>query len=212
VQVQAVNDLGNLIFFFCLLATVILAVVFIYRKLRGKPTRRIAFAVIGCWSAYAIVLVAASLSSKTVPLALGTDKCFDDWCASVIGSRLLPRANAAPSSELLAITLRISDRALQAAFRPSQPRVMLTLSSGDTLAPSEVGQREFERQAGPQEDLARRLVAGESFQTTLVFELPATTRQASVVVLEGPAAITPFLVGDENSFFHKKIVYPITVD
>jgi hypothetical protein len=166
----------------------------------------------GCSLAYAVVLLGASLSSKTRQLAPGTDKCFDDWCASVIGSRILPRTNSVASNELIAVTLRISNRARQAAFRPSQPRVILMLPDGDTLASSEVAQSEFEKQAGPQDDLAKRLLAGESFQTTLVFEVPATTRQASVVVLEGPAAITQFLVGDENSFFHKKMVYPITLE
>lgn len=211
-QVQAVNDLGNLLFFICLLATVILTILLAYRKLRQRPTRGIAIAIIACLCAYAVVLVGTSLSSKTRQLALGTDKCFDDWCASVTGSRILPKTNAAASNELVAITLRISNRARQAAFRPSQPRVILMLPDGDTLASSEVAQREFEKQAGPQDDLAKRLLAGESFQTTLVFEVPASTRKASVVVLEGPVAITRFLVGDENSFFHKKMVYPITVE
>lgn len=57
-----------------------------------------------------------------------------------------------------------------------------------------------------------RLLPGESFETTLVFEVPAATREASVVVLEGPAVVTRFLAGDENSFFHKKTVYPIQLD
>lgn len=211
-QVQVVDDLGNLLFFIYLLATVILTIFLIYRRLRGRPIRKIAIAIIGCLFAYAVILVGTSLSSKTRQLALGTDKCFDDWCASVIGSRILSKTNVAAGNELVAITLRISNRARQAAFRPSQPRVMLMLPDGDTLASSEVAQREFEKQVGPQDDLAKRLLAGESFQTTLVFEIPASTRQASVVVLEGPVVITRFLVGDENSFFHKKMVYPITVE
>jgi hypothetical protein len=211
-QLQAVNDLGNLLFFLFLLATIVLTILLIYRKLRGKTIRPIAIAIIGCLLTYAVVLVGASLASRTRQLALGTDKCFDDWCASVTGSRVLPTANAAAGNALVAITLRISNRARRAAFRPSQPRVMLTLPSGDTLAPSEVAQREFEKQAVPRDVLGKRLLAGESFQTTLVFEVPASTRQASVVVLEGPAVITRFLVADENSFFHKKMVYPIKLE
>jgi hypothetical protein len=114
--------------------------------------------------------------------------------------------------ELVAITLHISNRARQAAFRPSQPRVTLVLGSGAAVTPSEAAQREFEKQAGPQESLAKRLVAGDRFQTTLIFMVPAATREASVVLLEGPVIVTRVLVGDENSFFHRKTVYPITVE
>jgi hypothetical protein len=209
-QVQAVNDAGNLLFFVCFLTTVILAAILIYRKLRGRPVRRLVIAIATCFSVYAVILIGVSLTSKTRDLALGTNKCFDDWCATVAGSRPLPLPNAA-ETKLLAVTLTVSNRARQAAFRPSQPRVTLVLPSGSEVSPSSLGQREFEKTAGPQEDLARRLVAGDSFQTTVVFEVPAATRDASVVLLEGPAFITRFLVGDENSFLHRKMVYPITV-
>ena len=56
-----------------------------------------------------------------------------------------------------------------------------------------------------------RLTPGESFQTCLVFEIPAITREGYVVLLEGPAILTQFLAGDENSFFHGKMIYPIVV-
>jgi hypothetical protein len=189
---------------------VILAAILIYRKLRGRPVRGLAIAIATCLSVYAVILIGVSLSSKTRELSPGTNKCFDDWCATVAGARALPLPNAV-DGKLLAVTLLVSNRARQAAFRPSQPRLNLVLPSGRELSPSGSGQLEFEKTAGPQEDLAKRLVAGDSFQTTVVFEVPAATRDASLVLLEGPALVTRFLVGDENSFFHRKMVYPITV-
>jgi hypothetical protein len=209
-QIQAVNDLGNLLFLVFLLGTLTLASLLIYRKLRGRPTRAVALALFACLLSYAAILIGFSLTSQTRELALGTDKCFDDWCATVTGARSLPNANGAAASKLVAVALHVSNRARGAAFRPSQPRVSLTLSTG-RATPSASAQREFERQAGLQQDLAKRLVAGESFKTTLVFEVPAGTRATEVVLLEGPAFITRFLAGDENSFFHKKMVYPIVV-
>jgi hypothetical protein len=211
-QIQAVNDAGNLLFFVSFLATAILVTLLVYRTFRGRPIRRIALAILVCWCAYAATLIAVSFSSETRSLTLGTDKCFDDWCAAVIGARSMPNPNGPIGTKLVAITLRVSNRARQAAFRPSQPRVSLLLASGDALYPSAVAQREFEKQGGPQEDLAKRLVAGDKFQTTLVFEVPAATREASVALLEGPAVLTRFLVGDENSFFHRKMVYPIQAE
>jgi hypothetical protein len=165
-----------------------------------------------CVFVYAAVLLVVSLTGETRVIALGTDKCFDDWCATVTGARSIPNSKGFSGTKVVAVTLRVSNRARQAAFRPSQPRVSLVLPGEVVITPSTDGQREFEKQAGPQDDLGKRLVAGESFQTSLVFDVPAATREVSVVLLEGPAVVTTFLVGDENSFFHKKIVYPITVE
>jgi hypothetical protein len=212
VQIQAVSDLGNLLFFVFLLTTAILTAVVAYRKARRRRARSLAVAILVCLCAYAVVLVGVSLISETRQLTLGTDKCFDDWCATVISARSLPETKGLVGTKLVAITLGISNRARRAAFHPSQPRVTLVLGLGDTVTPSDAAQREFEKQAGPQESLAKRLVAGDKFQTTLIFTVPAATREASVVLLEGPALITRVLVGDENSFFHRKMVYPITVE
>jgi hypothetical protein len=165
-----------------------------------------------CVSVYAAILAGFSLRSETRQLTLGTDKCFDDWCATVTGARSLANPNMPGGTKLVAISLRVTNRARRAVFQPSQPRVFLVLAAGEAVPASAGAQREFERQAGPQENLAKRLVPGDGFQTTLVFEIPAATREASVVLLEGPDVITRFLAGDENSFFHKKTVFPITVD
>jgi hypothetical protein len=208
-QVQAVNDAGNLVFFVFILAILALAAAITYRKLRRRSAQKLVLALVGCAFAYAVILMVVSLSSKTRQLALGTDKCFDDWCASVLGAHSVPGASNTEGSKSVAVALRISNLARGAAFRPSQPRVMLVLPSGELVSSSVSALRGFEKQAGPQEDIAKRLVAGESFQTTVVFEVPSATSNASVQLLEGPSLITRLLVGDENSFFHKKSVYPV---
>jgi hypothetical protein len=210
-RIQAVNDAGNLVFFTLLLAIAILSVTLAYRKLRRRQIRGLATATLVCLLAYSVVLLAVSLRSETRQLAPGTEKCFDDWCATVIATRSLI-SNQGRATKLVAVTLRIANHARKMAFRPSQPRVTLTLGDGNAAVRSDRGQREFERQAGVQTDLGRRLAAGDGFQTTLVFEVPAATKDASIVLLEGPAVLTRFLVGDENSFFHKKTVFPVTVD
>jgi hypothetical protein len=212
VQVQAVNDVGNLLFFVFLITTVILTAVLAYRKVRRRSIGKLSVAILSCLIAYAVTLVGVSLTSETRQLQLGTDKCFDDWCATITGIRLLPKAGEGSSSKVVVVTLRISNHARRAAFRPSQPRVTLVLSSGEMLSPSASAQSEFEKQSGPQENLAKRVVAGETFQTSLAFEVPSVTHEASVLLLEGPAAITRFLVGDEDSILHRKTVYPITFE
>ena len=211
-HIQAVNQLGTLVFLLFLLLLVSLLVVAFARRLKRRPARSVVLAIVITVAAYGIILLAVSLSSRTQPIAMGTDKCFDDWCATVVSAQALPATNGGGETRLLAVTLRISNQAQRAAFRPSQPRVFLELPSGDTLVPSVAAQHDFESHAGPQEALAKRLSAGESFQTVLVFSVPAATREAFVVVLEGPESVTRFLVGDENSPFHKKIVFAVTAD
>jgi hypothetical protein len=211
-QIQAVNDLGNLVSFILFLAIVIVTAILLYRLLRGRRVRKLVVVEVVCLGVYAVTLVSFSIGSGTRDLALGTDKCFDDWCAAVSGARLLSSGSSPVGIKRLAIELRVSNRARRAAFRPSQPRVLLALDSGSVVQPSSADQLDFEKQAGPQQDLAKRLLSGESFVTTLVFEVPDSTRQASVILLEGPAIITRFLIGDENSFFHRKMVYPLTVE
>jgi len=210
-QIQAVNDLGVLLSFIFVLVIVVLTVVLIYRASRGRRIRKLAVAEFVGLAAYAATLVAFSIASETRQLALGTDKCFDDWCVTVSSSRLLSSVESRASIKRIAVELRVSNRARRAAFRPSQPRVMLALPSGAIVQPSSAGQRQNETPPGTQKDLAIRLLAGESFNTSLEFEVPDSTQQASVILLEGPATVTRFLIGDENSFFHRKTVYSIAV-
>lgn len=211
-QIQAVNDAGNLLFFAFVLAILVCAIALVYRKLRGRSIKAPMMVIVGCSAVYIAVLVAVSLTSQTQSLALGTDKCFDDWCATVIGAQTVAAQGATTGRKSVAVTLGISNRARQAAFRPSQPRVALILESGGFITPSAAAQRDFEKNAGSQEGLAKRIVAGERFQTVVMFDVPVNTRHASVVVLEGPALITRFLVGDENSFLHKTLVFPIAFE
>ncbi len=212
VRIQAVDEMGNLVFVLFLVAIAILTASLIYRKLRGRGIGSLAFAVLACLAAYGVALVGVSLRSETRSLNPGDEKCFDDWCATLSRSRSLLNPHGNSGTKLVAITLSVSNQARRAAFRPSQPRVILLLNSGVTVRPSAAAQHELEKYAGPQQDLAKRLIAGESFETALAFEVPSATKEASVVVFEGPAIVTRILVGDENSFFHKKIGYPIAVD
>ncbi len=173
--VQAVNDVGNLVSVGLLLATLTLAVTVVFRRLRGKPAGPPAVAAIVCLATYGILLLAVSLASRTREIAPGTDKCFDDWCATVTGVRSLPNKPGAPE-KFIAVSFCVSNRAQRAAFRPSQPRVAFVVPDGRVFMPSAAAQGEFERQAGPLQDLTKRVVAGEQFRTSLVFR--GTTRRS----------------------------------
>lgn len=210
-QVQAVNGAGSIVFLAFLLTAAVLLVVCFYRLLRRRPYQPIVRALFLVALAYAAILLAVSLTSRTRYIPLGTDKCFDDWCVSVVSARSLTAPSQA-GAKLLEVTLAVSNHARRAAFRPSQPRVALVLPAGNVVAPSVAAQDASERRGAPQESLTKRVMAGETFQTSLEFEVPASTHEALVVIQEGPTSVTQFLVGDENSFFHKKSVFTIHVN
>ncbi len=211
-RVQAVSGAGSIVFLAFLLTTTILLAVCFYRLLRRRPSKPALRALLLVALAYTAILLAMSLTSRTRYIPLGADKCFDDWCVTVLSARSLAPPGQGAGTKLLEVTLAVSNHAQRAAFRPSQPRVALVLPSGDVIAPSAAVSDALERPGAPQGNLAKRVTPGETFHTSLGFEVPASTREASVVIQEGPESITQFLVGDENSFFHKKSVFTIRVN
>jgi hypothetical protein len=56
------------------------------------------------------------------------------------------------------------------------------------------------------------VAAGEAFTTTLVFDLPPGVEHPRLVLTEGPPAERApelFLIGDEDSFLHRKTVFAL---
>jgi hypothetical protein len=49
---------------------------------------------------------------------------------------------------------------------------------------------------------------GESYSTTLVFDLPADIKNPTLLIHEGEF-LTHFVIGHENSFLHKKTRFQI---
>ena len=195
------------LFLLLLLIVVACLIALVYRTLRGRSARGLGIVMAVAIGVYAVMLVAASAASHTRQIALGMDKCFDDWCATVTGARVLSIPSTAAGSKVIVVMLRVSNRALRAAFRPSQPRVHLVLESGEVVIPADP--REIEAKLGPQQNLSTRLAPGESYETAVGFHVPAGVRKAAIVILEGPVTVTQFLVDDETSFGHKKTVFPI---
>ena len=119
-QIQAVNGLGSLLFLVFLLTAIGLAALIVYRRLKRRSVRSIGLAMLASIGVYAAALVGFSLASHYRILPLGTDKCFDDWCATVTSARSLPNPTGDSGTKFVAISLRISNRGGRAAFRPSQ--------------------------------------------------------------------------------------------
>ncbi len=101
-----------------------------------------------------------------------------------------------------------------AAFRgngpltPNPRTVFLLDDAGRRYEVSPAGQKALEESRGPSTPLTRDLRPGESYTTTLVFDLPDGARRPRLFLGDTPG-IERFVIGHENSLFHRKIYFEL---
>jgi hypothetical protein len=159
---------------------------------RLRSARRLAVVVGAIVLVYGAALVGVGLTSPAVQLPTGATKCYDDWCASMTGSR----ADRAHHTLLVEVSLENRGRG-----RP--------MRSNLATASVTVGARVI----GPRNGWALQalLDPGQSVPVELAFDLPSSLRDARFVVTEGGAGPGPGMVtiGDESSPFHPKAGWPL---
>jgi hypothetical protein len=145
-----------------------------------------------CAAAYlAIVAVVGFMSPQRV-LNIGDPWCFDDWCLSVEGVSLMPKAAQIDYT----VSLRIFSRALRVAQRARGAWVYLIDDRGRRYAP------EPDAYSVPLDVL---LQPGETVTTSRRFEVPADARGLGLITGHGgPCCFPDFIIGDEASLFHKR--------
>ncbi len=67
-QIQAVNDVGNLLFFALVLAILVCTIVLVYRKIRGRSIKALIVVIVGCMAVYITLVVGVSLTGQTQSL------------------------------------------------------------------------------------------------------------------------------------------------
>ncbi|MDQ6654058.1 MAG: DUF4352 domain-containing protein, partial [Acidobacteriota bacterium] len=91
---------------------------------------------------------------------------------------------------------------------PNSRIVAVIDESGKKYFPLPEGQGALERSQAAGTPLTNPLRPGESYTTTLVFDLPADIRNPTLLIREGDL-VTHFVVGHENSPLHKKTAFQI---
>ena len=172
----------------------------IRRNLRGaaRTTGRLAIAV----AAYFLILIVVSLVSPGRVLAMRERRCFDDWCIQVTGVEQAPEIGDVHAAgrfymvrfEVLSDAKRVTQRALDV-------HVWLLDDAGHRFGVSATGQGAFERTRGPAKPFDMELHPGEAFETTRVFDVPASIRGASILIEHGtwPGRL---IIGASQSFLH----------
>lgn len=180
---------------------------------------------IGVATAYFIVLCTFSLLSSDVILPLGGWKviCEIDchtWY-SVVGTRttstLGPEMQQTSAREQFVIVKlktwfneqTISPQRGNAPLTLNARKVVLFDETGHACTPSREGEAALARLGNASAPLTQTLRPGESYITDLVFDVPRNAKRLRLFLMENDRE-TRFVIGHENSFWHKKIYLDLT--
>ena len=171
---------------------------------------------------YGLVLAAVSLTSYQVVLPKGDWKYFCEIDCHIAYSVAGVESAAALGPELQQTTAHgkfvvvrlktwfdehsISPHRGDAPLVSGERQVVLLDGMGRSFAPSSEGAAALSRIAGAPGPFSRPLRPGESFTTTLVFDVPQDARGLLLFVTDpGDDLFTRLIIDHENSFLHKKI-------
>lgn len=175
---------------------------------RGKRrlAARIAASGVAVPVVYLSVLLSFSLSSREGVLHKGDRKYFCEIdCHLAYSLEETAQAAGPHGSRTVAATIRTwFDEKTIASFRGNAP---LTPNPRVVYALDNAGRR-YEPSYVEKTPLTRMLRPGESYTTTFVFDLPETVHSPRLFLGDafGPEI---FLIGHENSLFHKKTYFEL---
>ena len=167
------------------LATIVLGVSIAIRLVARRPWGRLVAVLVGLLFVYGAALLGASATTGTSPLKTGDLKCFDEWCAAMLG------AQAAGSTGTVEVRVRLENHG-RGAQRSVLARAFIE-SGGQRFWP-----------LNP-EDLHILVPGGGSLEVKFVFNVPVQVASARFVVTEAASGeLTPgvVVIGDESSPFH----------
>ena len=199
---------------------VLLAVTAAVQSIRRRwgAARWVAFAMAAIAATYLAILGGVSLATRPATVEPGQAKYFCELdchlAYSVASARRVPAIGAAKARgtfELVTVNVwfdpsTTSPRRGDAPLTPNPRAVSLIDARGVRYAPSAAGLAALHAAEGAQPPLSRPLRPGESYRTTLVFDLPADAPAAELLLTESDP-VTRLLVGHENSRLHPPVPF-----
>ncbi|MGH9762255.1 MAG: hypothetical protein ACREDR_26975 [Blastocatellia bacterium] len=189
-------------------------ILYLAAKKRGRDAARPAKILAALLVLYFGVLIAISAVTPRKLIPMGEDRCYDDWCigaenltvARTIGSG----ANAATAKGIFYIvTLKVSSRALRITQRAKDAAVVVIDEQDRSYFPSAEGQRAYDAINGVGPAITNKLGPGDSFTTTVIFDIPLNAAQVGLEVQHGfwPGRL---IIGESTSFFHKRTLIALS--
>ena len=193
--------MGTLIFIATILTIIILTIRILIKSVRRKSiltsVRLLAIVLL----IYCVLWTIFYYISSTKAISLGTDICFDDWCATVTKIERLPTlGNVKANGLFIILHIKMSNKAKGIAQKPSEPRVHIIDDKGHSWTFSKQGQIAIDNLRGRQIPIDQKLELHQSLETNLVFDIPLDAKNCKVLIEEGPF-ITKVLLHDDNKVF-----------
>ena len=203
----------------------LLGVVWVYALAagKGKLARRVLFLAASCTGLYLGVLLGVSWASDERTLGPGEQKYFcelDCHLAYSVGDVLMAKTlgsgerQATAQGTFYVVKLKThfdektisSRRPKEALLWPNLRWEAVVDEQGRRYTTSLAGLKALEAPAGENVPLTQSLRPGESYETILVFDLPADARNPRLLLTD-PFPVNLVLIGHENSFLHKKVFF-----
>jgi hypothetical protein len=191
---------------------------------RWEWARKIMVALIALTCLYGATVLAASLASSEKLLRTGEKKYFCEVdCHLAYSVTNVQTAKTLGSGEkqvtaegmFYVVTLRtyfdektISAKRGNGLLYPNLRMVRMVDEQERWIPASLNGTRVLDAPAARMVPLDQPLRPGESYETTLVFDLPSDAKNPRLWLTD-PELVNWLLIGHENSFFHKKVYFAL---
>ena len=206
-------------------ALALTAIVIVYGCVSGKrPLIKYALAVaLAGAGVYGGLLLVASLGSREKVLELGEQKyfcevdCHEAYSVVDVATNKtvgIPGSEKPAQGTFYVVKIKVwfdertisSHRARNMPLTPNPRTVVVVDERGKEYGLSAAGQEALEQARGKSIPFTQLLRPGESYTTSVVFDLPSNVRNARLYITTQPW-LTRWLIGHENSPFHKKIFF-----
>ncbi len=193
--------MATLVFFLTFIAIIVFTIQIIIKLFKHKSIKNSLRLLIIIIAAYSLLWIFFYFNSAEIIVPLGTDVCFDDWCATITKAEQVKiLRDEKPNGQFIILHIRMSNHARGIAQKPSEPRVHIVDGLGHSFSISETGQKALENSIGKQLPLDEKLELHQSLETQLVFDIPSDIKTANGLIEEGPF-ITKLLLQDNKEVF-----------
>ncbi|MCM3901945.1 MAG: DUF4352 domain-containing protein [Pyrinomonadaceae bacterium] len=200
--------------------------IFLYTVIKGElaGTKVVVSAIAAVSAVYVGLLLFFSLTSGDIVLARGQEKHFCEIDCHLAYSVLDVRqtktlgnsSNQSPADgiyHIVTIKTRFDEETTSSTrgngtLTPNSRLAIVVDSQGRKYWPSESGAQALAQTDDLGTPFTQALRPGEMYTTKLVFDLPADVTNPTLLLNEG-AWLTHFIIGNENSPLHKKILFQL---
>jgi hypothetical protein len=178
----------SLLFILTVLSLIVLSIVTIIAAIRHRPVKKKLITITIITMGYSMVWVFFYLNSIYIPVPLGTDICFDDWCATITKIERQPIGPESNARYIAYVTMANHARGI--AQKPDEPRIYIVDSRGNRTLATQYGKT----------PLNAKLQLHQSLQTTVMFTVPANSKELRLLIEEGPF-IANFVFPEDQQVF-----------